>query len=121
MAERGGLVPAAASQSASSLTDEMIDKFVLSYLRSRGYARAGRDIVATCGSVCADDGRQEDVFRQQLHADGLDQFAHSVSVECHATTVQQILQGYNQQQQSPDWYAEAFQVIAFQALLDQSH
>ncbi|CEO96381.1 Transcription initiation factor TFIID subunit 5 [Plasmodiophora brassicae] len=93
MAERGGLVPAAASQSASSLTDEMIDKFVLSYLRSRGYARA------------------EDVFRQQLHADGLDQFAHSVSVECHATTVQQILQGYNQQQQSPDWYAEAFQAL----------
>src|SRR5690242_6110237 len=77
----------------TSLSDDMIDKFVLSYLRSRGYARA------------------EDVFRQSLSSSGLDELAHSVSIDCHATMLKQVLHGVIQQQQSPDAYTEAFQAL----------
>ncbi|KMS65089.1 hypothetical protein BVRB_039560, partial [Beta vulgaris subsp. vulgaris] len=55
--------------------------------------------------------RAEDVFRQTLSSAGLDELAHSVSIDCHATMLKQVLHGVIQQQQSPDAYTEAFQAL----------
>lgn len=53
----------------------------------------------------------EEVLRQQLRADGLEELAHSMSMASHTTVVQQVLDGWAQQASRPDWYMEAYRCL----------